>query len=69
MSKLKINEKTLPKRELFLFISYLFCSNATKTKRNLTSADLTENKKIEKGKKKFVKWNHSSAKLGKTTLI
>ena len=68
MSKLKINEKTLPKRELFLFISYLFCSNATKTKRNLTSA-LTENKKIEKGKKKFVKWNHSSAKLDKTTLI
>ena len=53
--KIKNKRKNVIEKRTNLFITYLFCSNATKTKRNLTSADLTENKKKEKGKKKATK--------------
>ena len=50
--RIQNRRKNVIKKRMFVFTLYLLCSNATKTKRNMTSADLTEKQKnIEKSEK------------------
>ena len=50
--RIQNRRKNVIKKRMLVFTLYLFCSNATKTKRNMTSADLTEKQKnIEKSEK------------------
>ena len=53
--KIETKRKIVTEKRTSLFITYLFCSNATKTKRNLTSADLTENRKRKEKKQQKIR--------------